>query len=90
MTENEKLHLLEKRVTDDEKLHLLEKYVTNEAAKKAQQFRIEQTGNANYGKIISAAKRIIFDDHQAEDLNFEKWSENCKITINDRSCKVSD
>lgn len=38
MTENEKLHLLEKRVTDDEKLHLLEKYVTNEAAKKAQQF----------------------------------------------------
>lgn len=35
MTENEKLHLLEKRVTDDEKLHLLEKYVTNEAAKKA-------------------------------------------------------
>ena len=81
MTENEKLHLLEKRVTDDEKLHLLEKYITNEAAKKAQQFRIEQTGNANYGKIISAAKRIIFDDHQAE---------NCKITINDRSCKVSD
>ena len=63
MTENEKLHLLEKRVTDDEKLHLLEKYITNEAAKKAQQFRVEQTG---------------------------KWSENCKITINDRSCKVSD
>lgn len=81
MTENEKLHLLEKRVTDDEKLHLLEKYVTNEAAKKAQQFRIEQTGNANYGKIISDAKRIIFDDHQAEDLNFESGQKIAKLQL---------
>lgn len=63
-------------MTQNEKLQL-----STDAIDRAQQFRADQTGNANYGKIISAAKRIIFDDHQSEDLNFDSGQKNAKLQL---------
>ena len=55
--------------------------LTEAAISKAQSFRTESTGKSNTGKIICAAKRILFEDNQAEDLNFSNGSKHTKMKL---------